>query len=57
MTGAFLRVACPSCEHEQILFDRAATEVSCADCNELLAEPTGGVADLHATVVEAVESR
>ena len=57
MAGAFLRVACPSCEHEQVVFDRAATAVSCASCNELLAEPTGGVAELHATVVEAVESR
>lgn len=57
MAGAFLRVACPSCEHEQVLFERAATEVSCNDCGEILAEPTGGAAALRGEVVETVEAR
>lgn len=57
MTGAFLRVACPSCEHEQIVFDRAATEIACGDCGEILAQPTGGAATLRGEVLEAVEQR
>jgi small subunit ribosomal protein S27e len=57
MAGAFLRVACPSCEHEQVVFDRAATEIACGHCGEILAEPAGGLATLRGTVVEAVEQR
>ncbi|MFB6354115.1 MAG: 30S ribosomal protein S27e [Halobacteriales archaeon] len=57
MAGAFLRVACPECENEQVLFERAATPVACADCGATLARPTGGAAALEATVVEAVEAR
>ncbi|MDZ7702760.1 MAG: 30S ribosomal protein S27e [Halobacteriales archaeon] len=57
MAGAFLRVACPSCEHEQVVFERASTQISCDDCGEVLAEPTGGAATLRGEVVEAVEAR
>jgi small subunit ribosomal protein S27e len=57
MTGDFLRVACPSCEHEQVLFERAATPVTCGECGEVLAEPAGGTATFRATPVETVEHR
>ena len=57
MTGRFLRIRCPDCEHEQICFDRAATTVACAVCGHTLARPTGGLAELDAEVVETVESR
>ena len=57
MAGAFLRVACPSCEHEQVVFERAATVINCGECSEVLAEPTGGAASLRGEVVEAVEAR
>jgi small subunit ribosomal protein S27e len=57
MTGDFLRVACPSCEHEQVLFERAATPVTCGECGEVLAEPAGGTAMFRATPVETVEHR
>ena len=57
MPGSFVRVACPDCEHEQVLFDRAATEVACAVCGATLARPTGGKAALAGTPVEAVEAR
>ena len=57
MAGAFLLVACAECDHEQVVFERAATTVSCAGCGATLATPTGGKAALAGTVVEAVESR
>ena len=57
MAGAFLRMACPSCEHEQTIFERAATVVSCGECGEVIAEPTGGAAALRGEIVEAVEAR
>jgi len=55
MVGAFLQVSCPECEHEQVLFERAATEVVCASCGATLARPTGGKAALEATVLGTVD--
>ena len=57
MAGSFHRVRCPDCENEQILFGRAATEVTCAVCGHTLARPTGGEAVIEAEVVETVEAR
>ena len=57
MAGNFVRVRCPDCENEQTLFDRAATEVTCAVCGHTLARPTGGKADIEGEVLEAVEQR
>ena len=57
MAGSFYRVRCPDCENEQIVFDRAATAVTCAVCGHTLARPTGGKATLEGEVVETVEAR
>ena len=57
MTGSFFRVRCPDCENEQILFDRAATEVACAVCVHVLARPTGGKAAIEAEITETIEAR
>ncbi|MFW6448221.1 MAG: 30S ribosomal protein S27e [Halobacteriota archaeon] len=57
MTGRFLAVACPDCEAEQIIFERASTPVTCADCGATVATPTGGTADIAGEVLEVVESR
>ncbi len=57
MAGSFYRVKCPDCENEQIVFDRAATPVTCAVCGHTLARPTGGKAALEGEVVETVEAR
>ncbi|MEE8198888.1 MAG: 30S ribosomal protein S27e [Thermoplasmata archaeon] len=50
----FLRVRCRDCGNEQILFDRAASMVTCLVCNATIAEPTGGKADIKAEVVEVL---
>jgi len=57
MAGSFYRVACPDCENEQVVFGRAASEVTCQVCGHTLARPTGGEAVLEGEVVEAVEAR
>ncbi|MFW5965473.1 MAG: 30S ribosomal protein S27e [Halodesulfurarchaeum sp.] len=57
MTGDFIRVACPDCENEQTLFEKASTPVTCAVCGTTLATPTGGKATVEAEVLEVVESR
>ncbi|MFC4549946.1 MULTISPECIES: 30S ribosomal protein S27e [Halorussus] len=57
MAGSFYTVQCPDCDNEQIVFDKAATEVACAVCGATLARPTGGKADIEGEVTETVEAR
>lgn len=57
MPGSFLRVECPDCENEQIIFEKAATTVACAVCGHELAHPTGGKAHIPGEIVETVHHR
>ena len=57
MAGNFTTVECPDCENEQTVFEKAATEVSCAVCGHTLARPTGGLATIEGEIVETVEAR
>ena len=57
MAGSFHKVACPDCDNEQIVFDKAASTVTCAVCGHTLATPTGGEAVIEGDVVETVETR
>ena len=57
MAGNFSTVECPDCENEQTVFEKAATEVSCAVCGHTLARPTGGQATIEGEIVETVEAR
>lgn len=57
MASNFLKLKCKDCENEQIVFQKTASEVSCAVCGSTLAEPTGGKAKLLGQVVEVAEAR
>jgi small subunit ribosomal protein S27e len=57
MPGSFVRVRCPDCENEQVVFGKASTAVNCAVCGTTLATPAGGEADLAGEVLEVVEAR
>jgi len=57
MAGNFLRVACPDCENEQVVFGKAASAVACQVCGHSLVRPTGGKAAIEGDVVETVEAR
>lgn len=50
----FLRAKCRDCGNEQVLFDRAASVVSCQVCGATLVEPTGGKAEIKAEIVEVL---
>ncbi len=54
MTGRFLKVKC-KCKNEQVIFEKPATVVRCLVCNEIIAEPSGGKADIKADVVGAAK--
>jgi len=49
----FLRVKCPDCGSEQIIYSAAAKAVPCNTCGRVLAEPTGGKAEVKGEVGEA----
>jgi small subunit ribosomal protein S27e len=48
----FIRVKCPKCGNEQIVFDRPSIAPHCSVCDEILADLTGGKAKLKAEVVQ-----
>jgi small subunit ribosomal protein S27e len=50
----FLYVICPKCKNEQVIFNKASTEVHCLVCNNILAEPTGGMAKIKAKIVRVL---
>ena len=53
--GGFIKVQCPDCSNEQVMFWRTNTVVNCQVCGGTLAEPTGGKADLKGEMLGVVE--
>ncbi len=51
----FLRVKCPDCGNEQVVFSRAAVVVRCNICGTALAEPTGGKTKIKGEEVVVLE--
>lgn len=56
-TGNFYKVRCRNCDNKQTVFGKATTEVACAVCGDILAQPTGGEADIEGKVVDVVAGR
>lgn len=54
MVGRFVKVKC-ECKNEQVIFEKAASEVHCLVCDAVLAEPKGGMAEVKAKVLEFVK--
>jgi len=50
----FLKVKCPKCKNEQIIFNKAATEVKCLVCGNILAKPTGGKSIIKAKILKVL---
>lgn len=50
----FLKVKCPDCENEQVIFDHPSTVVKCLICGRTLAEPRGGKGKIKAEVLEVL---
>ncbi len=53
----FLRVKCDDCGNEQIIFDRAATQVRCLVCERILAEPRGGKSLIKAKILDVLDGK
>ena len=54
-TSRFIKVRCPKCKNEQIIFGKPSTEVKCLVCGKVLAEPTGGKAKIRARILEVLD--
>ncbi len=48
----FVKVKCPSCGNEQIVFDHATFPARCLVCGTVLVEPTGGKAKILGDIVK-----
>jgi small subunit ribosomal protein S27e len=48
----FVRIKCPKCENEQIIFGKATTIVRCTKCNYILTKPSSSKAKIRAKVLE-----
>jgi small subunit ribosomal protein S27e len=55
MTTKFIKVRCNKCKNEQIIYQKASSQVTCLVCNEELAAPTGGKANISARVLEVLD--
>lgn len=53
--SSFIQVKCPECGNEQITFSHAKIIVRCNICGAVLAEPTGGKADIKGEVTARFE--
>ncbi|MFH1420862.1 MAG: 30S ribosomal protein S27e [Candidatus Aenigmatarchaeota archaeon] len=54
-TSKFLRVKCNKCKNEQVIFNKASSTVKCLVCESVIAEPTGGKADVKTKVLHSVD--
>lgn len=54
-TSKFIKLRCPKCKNEQIVFGKSASKVKCLVCGKTLAEPTGGKSKIRARVLEVLE--
>lgn len=48
----FLKVKCTKCGNEQVVFDRAAVQVKCNVCEDILLETQGGKAKIKGEVTQ-----
>ncbi len=54
-TAKFIKVRCPKCKNEQIVFGKAATSVLCLVCGKELTEPRSGKTKVKARILEVLE--
>ncbi len=53
--SVFLQVKCPDCGNEQVVFSHVAMTVHCNICGAVLAENTGGRAEIKGEVINVLE--
>jgi small subunit ribosomal protein S27e len=51
----FVKIRCPKCKNEQIMFGKASTAVKCLVCGKEVADSTGGKSRIKARILEVLE--
>jgi len=51
----FLKVQCPDCSSEQVIFGCPATVVKCITCGKVIAEPRASKGTIKAKILEVLE--
>mgnify|MGYP006272826889 CR=1 FL=1 len=51
----FIKVRCPKCKNEQIIFGKCSSHVTCLVCEKSVADATGGKGKIKARVLEVLE--
>jgi len=51
----FVKVRCPKCKNEQVIFGKSSTEVKCLVCEKVLAKPTGGKSKIKVRILEVLD--
>jgi small subunit ribosomal protein S27e len=51
----FLKIKCPRCNSQKIVFGKASTVVKCDKCNKLLIQPGGGKAKIKAKIKKIMQ--
>lgn len=54
-TSKFIKIRCPKCKNEQIMFGKCSQEVKCLVCGKNLADATGGKSRVKARILEVLE--
>ncbi len=54
-SSKYIKIRCPKCKNEQIMFGKPVMNISCLVCNKVLAEPTGGKSHIKARILEVLE--
>jgi len=54
MKSRFVKVRCPKCKNEQVIFGKASSTVKCLICNSILTEPSGGKVKIKARILEVL---
>jgi small subunit ribosomal protein S27e len=53
--SVFIKVKCEKCKNEQVIFSKPASDVKCLVCGTVLAESTGGKADVKTKILEVLK--
>jgi small subunit ribosomal protein S27e len=48
----FIKVRCPKCKNEQVIFGKAASNIKCLVCENNLADATGGKTKIKSRILE-----
>jgi len=51
-TSKFIKLRCPKCKNEQLVFGKTASKVKCLVCEKIIAEPSGGKTRVKARILE-----